>query len=478
MIFIWFIYGLAFFSLGLVVLFYPKKPSIFNLANHLWLVACFGLLHGTNEWIDMFIGIGEPFPEFVLKVIRLITLSGSFLFLIIFGTKVIIETKKKYHFLKMLPWVLFGIWLAVLMLSQQRFLIGDISARYLLCLPGTILTSMALFFQVPQFKETKLQNVVINLQLTAVTFLFYAVFAGMIVKKSHFPIAGFLNYETFLNTFGVPVQLFRAICAIVMACSMGYVLGVFRWETQQTQKELDNYRSDMEKKTWLAEVGTMASTMAQKLDEPLAVTKLLLQRVLTDIGKISSNETVVSSLEKSLEEVSRATEIVSRFESTAQVLGRTTSKPIDLYRLTKRMMAVFAQNARQANLTISVKDIDEVLNLSITPRQLEQVFFIMIRNAIGRSVANRQQKLTISCHLNDNQVEFEFADTCQRVGHGKLQNLLEPFLAEATDEQKISLELAVAKKIISEYGGDITAENQPGEEPGVIFRIIFPTQSF
>ena len=31
-----------------------------------------------------------------------------------------------------------------------------------------------------------------------------------------------------------------------------------------------------------------------------------------------------------------------------QVLSRTTSKPIDLYRLTKRMMAVFAQNARQA----------------------------------------------------------------------------------------------------------------------------------
>ncbi len=49
MIFVWFIYGLAFFALGLVIIVYPKKPSIFSLANHIWLIAGFGLLHGVNE---------------------------------------------------------------------------------------------------------------------------------------------------------------------------------------------------------------------------------------------------------------------------------------------------------------------------------------------------------------------------------------------------------------------------------------------
>ena len=116
MIFIWFIYGLAFFALGLVIITYPKKPSMFDLANHLWLIAGFGLLHGTNEWIDMFIGIGEPFPASVLKVIRLITLSGSFLFLLRFGTKVIVETKKKFHFLEMLPVALFAVWIVILLM--------------------------------------------------------------------------------------------------------------------------------------------------------------------------------------------------------------------------------------------------------------------------------------------------------------------------------------------------------------------------
>ena len=91
MIFIWFIYGLAFFALGLVIIVYPKKGSVFKLANYIWLIAGFGILHGINEWLDMFIKLEEPFPPGVLKVIRIVTLVGSFLFLLRFGTKAISE---------------------------------------------------------------------------------------------------------------------------------------------------------------------------------------------------------------------------------------------------------------------------------------------------------------------------------------------------------------------------------------------------
>lgn len=61
----------------------------------------------------------------------------------------------------------------------------------------------------------------------------------------------------------------------------------------KAQKELDKYRREMEKKTWLAEVGTMGSTIAQQLDEPLVVTRLLLQRVLADMSGTSPGDTVV-----------------------------------------------------------------------------------------------------------------------------------------------------------------------------------------
>jgi signal transduction histidine kinase len=59
MMFIWFVYGLAFFTLGLVIIVYPKRSSAFKLANYIWLMAGFGILHGINEWLDMFINLGE-----------------------------------------------------------------------------------------------------------------------------------------------------------------------------------------------------------------------------------------------------------------------------------------------------------------------------------------------------------------------------------------------------------------------------------
>jgi len=474
MIFVWFIYGLAFFALGLVIVVYPKKPSMFKLANHIWLIAGFGLLHGINEWLDMFIAIEEPMPPSILKVLRLITLSGSFLFLLRFGTKVIVETTKKFRLLEMLPVVFFAAWIVVLLLSSQRLLIGDISARYLLCVPGTMLTSLALFLQIPQFKETKLKNVVRNLQLTAITFLSYGVLAGLIVKKASFFGANFLNYDMFLNTFGAPVQIFRAVCAVVMACSTTYILSIFRWETQQAQRELDKYRREMEKKTWLAEVGTMGSTMAQKLDEPLAVTRLLLQRMLTDLSGTSPGETFVNSLKKSLSEVSKATDILNRFQSTAQVSGRITAKPVDIYRITKRIMAVFAQNAQRANLAIAVRDIDNVLNLAIPAHQLEQVFFILVQNAIDRAGITEQQKLTISCHLDAEQVELRFADTCREIKQENLRDIFEPFFTVSPGNKETSVGLTVAKRIICDSGGDITAQSQP--EQGTIFRVILPIE--
>jgi hypothetical protein len=203
MIFIWFIYGLAFFALGLVIIVYPKKGSVFKLANYIWLIAGFGILHGINEWLDMFIDLGEPFPPGVLKVIRMATLVGSFLFLLRFGTKAISERKNKYRLLQILPAVLFILWAIILAICGDHLLMGDIWSRYLLCAPGTLLTAFGLFLHIPQFKETKLQGAIINLQICAITFMFYAVFAGFIVKGADFWPASFLNYPFFQGVFGV-----------------------------------------------------------------------------------------------------------------------------------------------------------------------------------------------------------------------------------------------------------------------------------
>ncbi|MFH1552157.1 MAG: PAS domain-containing sensor histidine kinase [Candidatus Omnitrophota bacterium] len=245
MILVVFIYGLAFFVLGFAIFIFPKKDSVFKLAKNLWLIASFGIIHGVNEWIDMFILIKKPIEITFLKVIGLPILAISFLFLIQFGVKVIAEAKKKYSALKILPVSLFIIWVIATILSDQRLLLGGIWARYILGVPGIFLTAYALFLQIPEFKEKRLSIVARNLKLAISACLFYGILSGLIVPKAGFLPASIINYTTFLNIVGVPVQVFRSICAVVMAYGMVRVLSIFDWETKTRIKNAKEFTDNI-----------------------------------------------------------------------------------------------------------------------------------------------------------------------------------------------------------------------------------------
>jgi PAS domain S-box-containing protein len=238
MIFVFFVYGLAFFILGFAILLYPKKGSKFRLANDVWLIGAFGILHGINEWLDMFTLIQEPLEMMSLKTIRLVILPVSFFFLLWFGTKTIAEAKKKYSPLKAVPIILFAIWVIITAVSVQRFLMGDIWARYLLGAPGIFLTSYALILLLPEFKETEFPAVVGNLKLAAGALFFYGIFSGLIVPGAGFFPASAFNHAVFLDKVGIPVQIFRACCAILTTYGMLQVLGIFRYETEVRIRDL------------------------------------------------------------------------------------------------------------------------------------------------------------------------------------------------------------------------------------------------
>jgi hypothetical protein len=232
---VWFGYGLAFFLLGVAVLVYPKKDSQFDLARYIWMIGVFGVVHGLNEWLDMFIDLGGPLSVDLMADARMITLTGSFFFLVQFGVTILSRHAKNRRLLRAIPLSLTAGWLAVFLATEpsRRLLIGDIWARYLLCVPGTFLTAWGLLSQIAGFKALRLRSVTVNLTIAAVTFLVYGVLAGVFVKEASFFPATVLNYATFTSVIGVPVQVFRALCAMVTAWSIVRILDVFRWESQE-----------------------------------------------------------------------------------------------------------------------------------------------------------------------------------------------------------------------------------------------------
>lgn len=230
-----FLYGLAFFSLGIGILLYPRGESRYRLAKDLGLVALFGLFHGANEWMEMFkiVHPDEPLP---VKILKLAFLAFSFLFLLLFGTRAIAEMKKK-AFIRFLPAGLLAVWALLIFMGRRTFLDGDVYARYILGFPGTLLAAYALGLHMPEIAKLRQKETLPSLRVAATAFIVYGFLAGLVVPAAGFFPASVLNYASFVEKTGIQVQWLRTFCAVSLFFTIIPVLKIFEWETVNSLKE-------------------------------------------------------------------------------------------------------------------------------------------------------------------------------------------------------------------------------------------------
>jgi PAS domain S-box-containing protein len=238
MIVIYFLNGLGLFTLGLSIVFHAGKRSAFKLADTLWLIGAFGVIHGLSEWTDMFLLIERsPAAIGILKTILLVTLPVSFYCLMRFGILIIVRIQKRFFGLEKLPIILSAVWACITALSNVPLLLGPIWARYLLGLPAGLLTSYALLLQIREPIPVHEPAAKQLLKVSAGAFFFYAIFAGLVVPDAGFSPASAINYSMFTKVLGIPVQVFRTACALAVLYSMIRILGIFDRETKTALRE-------------------------------------------------------------------------------------------------------------------------------------------------------------------------------------------------------------------------------------------------
>lgn len=216
--------------MGIVIFMMPKRNDFLNLSDDVWLVGLFGLVHGLNEWVDLFILRGKPFNVEILKIIGALLLPISFIFLVVFSVQVITRHRPGFKWLKFLWIICLTVW-ALTYIQGKDFLIAGIAARYFICVPGSFLTAFALNLRLSGLDKKQLPKVVlISTQVAIFTFILYGVFSGLLVPKANFLLASIINYPNFSNFFRMPVQFFRMFCAIILAVCFFGITGLFYYE--------------------------------------------------------------------------------------------------------------------------------------------------------------------------------------------------------------------------------------------------------
>jgi len=242
MVFVYFVYGLSFFALGMAVLVYPKRLSTYPLASDLWLIGAFGIVHAINEWLEMFREIGHFEDSVEAMSATLGVLSLSFLFLLFFVARAAHREGLSRVFV-VGPLALPVVWLVIVGWSPDRLLMGSVLSRYMLGFPGAFLTGLILFRAARSFEGSTSSDSKSRLMVAGAAFVAYAVLAGLMPQPAAFFPASVINEESFQSVFGLPIQVGRALVAVLAAATLTKALDIFG---QETHRELSSHRHRME----------------------------------------------------------------------------------------------------------------------------------------------------------------------------------------------------------------------------------------
>lgn len=280
LILVFFAYGLAFFTLGVVLTLVSRQESSLPIVPSLWLLAIFGILHGIHEWIEMFMLATRPTTGAVrIELLGLALLVVSFLFLGAFGADSLQRSGVRRTIL-WVPVILLGFWMASVVIvggvgatGVQR--VGprwldeaDVLARYLLAIPGALLAAAALMAQQRDFRARGMPSFGRDLVWAATALLVYGVVGQLFVRQTEVFPSTVINYDLFLRWFGIPVQLLRAAAAVVLLVFMMRALRAFEVESRRRLDEAA--RSEVEARERLLAAERAAGQEREDLNRLLA----------------------------------------------------------------------------------------------------------------------------------------------------------------------------------------------------------------
>ena len=252
-ILVFFVYGLAFFAMGVAILVEWRRASVPRspLGAALVFLAVFAFIHSIVEWLAMFHlvhghGLDILWGPWLVPV-RLFLLALSSVALGQFGAALVASARPRYRAILAAPGLLFALWMAGWVvafvqgwaLTDEGAVRTEVWVRYLLYLPGSLVSAWGLLEQRAHLAPVRAQPIARDYTRAASLFLLNAIFSGLIVPAAPFLPAALLNQESFFALVGVPVQLLRALLALTIAFYVTRVLKVFELERRLQLEQLN-----------------------------------------------------------------------------------------------------------------------------------------------------------------------------------------------------------------------------------------------
>lgn len=243
-------------------------------------------------------------------------------------------------------------------------------------------------------------------------------------------------------------------------------------QRQEVQLRFHELQSELAHVGRLSEMGTLASSLAHELNQPLTAITSYCQGAADLLEGALDPERVEMAKEamrETAEQALRAGQIVRRMRDFLSH-GETEHRVESLPKLITEANALALVGSREHGIEVQVH-LDPAADQVFVDRiQIQQVLFNLIRNGLEAMMDSPVRSLTISTQANAGTATVSIEDTGSGISETLAPQLFQPFVT--SKKTGMGIGLSICRTIIEAHGGRIWFES--ALEGGTVFRFTLP----
>jgi signal transduction histidine kinase len=232
----------------------------------------------------------------------------------------------------------------------------------------------------------------------------------------------------------------------------------FKEEMEKKSIELESINRQLLLSGRLSALGQLASGVAHEIKNPLAVIKMLIATMDSEIGGESELKNDINVVKS---EIMRIEEIVNHFLNFARP-KTVEKKPEDINKIISEVFDFLKIKIKEKNIKLSFELYSPLKKIQVDKNQIKQVFLNIILNGIEAVKNDENGELNIKTLVvskkSGNFLQIEVNDNGPGIDEKIISSIFEPFTTGRQDG--LGLGLSICYRIISDHGGSIFAKNR------------------
>ena len=210
----------------------------------------------------------------------------------------------------------------------------------------------------------------------------------------------------------------------------------------------------------MAALGQMSTALSHEINQPLSAVKTYAQNALTYLQRGRQPEAMAN--------IGRISELTDRMAAISRHLRNFARKPNPTFGSTniatviEDALQVVSARLREQAVSVSRDPGPSGLQVRGGPVRLQQVVVNLVLNALDAMAGQSGPAIAITVVLVGKKVEVSVCDNGPGIALSALEQIFDPFFTTKEVGQGLGLGLSISYNIIKDFGGTLSAQNEPG----------------